>query len=106
MLFLIGAVGTLLSTFMSADTLSQSFGLKGIRVGGFMLVLWIIALFLAPWIGSIEILGWIHCIVFVSAAIKFGESGLAYDFIRVPLSTYVPIFGIMDILFNYALSTA
>ncbi|KAH9588980.1 hypothetical protein LSM04_008476 [Trypanosoma melophagium] len=106
MLFLIGAVGTLLSTFMSADTLSQTFGLQGIRVGAFMFLLWIIALFLAPWIGSIEILGWIHCILFIIAAIKYGESGLAKDFIRVPLSTYVPIFGIMNILFNYALSTA
>ncbi|KEG10193.1 hypothetical protein DQ04_04061030 [Trypanosoma grayi] len=106
MLSFIGAIGTLLSTFMSADTLSHTFGVHDAKAGKLMLMMWILACCLSPWMSSFEILGWLHCAAFVASALKFGEAGLAYDFVRIPLSTFVPVFGILEILFNYAWSTA
>ncbi|EAN88682.1 hypothetical protein TcCL_ESM07469 [Trypanosoma cruzi] len=106
MFFLVGAIGTLLSTFMAADTLSQTFGFHHANIGKFMLFVWISAVFMAPWMSSIEMLGCLHCVAFVSAAARFGEAGLSYDFVRIPLLTFVPTFGILNILLNYAWPTA
>ncbi|RNF03706.1 hypothetical protein TraAM80_05690 [Trypanosoma rangeli] len=106
MFSLIGAMGTLVSTFMAADTLSRTFGFDKVNVGRLMLFMWILAIILALWMRSIEVLGCLHCIVFVGAAARFGERGLSYDFVRVPILTFVPAFGIMNILLNYAWSTA
>ncbi|RNF10851.1 uncharacterized protein Tco025E_06726 [Trypanosoma conorhini] len=105
MFSLIGAMGTLVSTFMAADTLSRAFGVHKVKAGRCMLYLWILAIVLAFWMNSIEMLGCLHCVVFVGVAARFGEGGLSYDFVRVPILTFVPAFGIVNILLNYAWST-
>ncbi|KAG8347784.1 hypothetical protein TRVL_01379 [Trypanosoma vivax] len=101
MLAFIGSACTLASTFMAADSLNHTLGVNRFRTGRFMLVVWIIAVCFSRWWTTIEVLGWLHCLIFVGAGVSFGEAGLSHDFIRIPLSTFVPAFGIINILCNY-----
>lgn len=83
---------------MAADTTSSVFGLKTERVSTILVSVWLAAVTLSlvdtDWLGT---LGFAHILLFavsaaVFAAIRGTQEASAVDFIRFPLTTFVPVF--------------
>lgn len=101
MLFLI-SLCTFVSSFMVSDTLNHVFSVSKERTSVVLLSIWlgceVLSYFGENWITWI---GLLHCAIFIASALKvyYGNYGShEKDYIKIPLTVFIPIFGVLAFL--------
>ncbi|CCW63606.1 unnamed protein product [Phytomonas sp. EM1] len=100
-------VATLASTFMAADTTAHISNIKPETASKILLYIWIVALVLTFLDGDwMSTLGCVHAFFYLVCALLAylspDEDNIKRDYIRIPLTMFVPTFLIFYIVHYYA----